>query len=262
MLRLLILITRAAVGLLVCTACTVYTPMQPHAPFIRAKGDGEVSVQVQPTLRPELSVAYSPLNHIVVMGASSWRPPLALTKDKKSDGFRVAQYEVSVGAHQAIGHNWTGMVAAGAGQAYVQRNVSDGPFSFNSDYQSHYGKQFGQISLCHQYKTETWGLGFRMTRVSFQDLSATDRGTGKLTTYVLPSSQQWRYEPFAYVRETFGGPQGHWQLQVSAAFSFCQPNRETAAPDLDEYQFRQQYNRGNALLMGMGMTYLIGRRPE
>ena len=44
--------------LLNCFSCTVYTPMQPHATLIRAKGEGEGSAHLQALGRIEAKVAY------------------------------------------------------------------------------------------------------------------------------------------------------------------------------------------------------------
>lgn len=106
---------------LVTAGCSVYVPMQPHLPVIRARGEGEVLGQTQPTVRPEVTAAYSPLAHVVVLAGGSWRTPLNLGQDGKSDKFSAAQYELGAGTYWRFGPRWLGMATLGTGAAQVRR---------------------------------------------------------------------------------------------------------------------------------------------
>lgn len=245
-------------GLLLATGCTVYAPMQPLAPLIRARGQAEASFQTQGLIRPEGSVAYSPASHLLVAASGMWRPQLPFSQDGKPDGFRVAQLEAGVGTYWLLGPRWLGTATIGAGVAQSRRTVTELGFlyTFSNDYAARYHTHFGQLNLAYLGKDLLVGGGYRLTRVRFTELSAAS-ATG--TAYMLPLDDQLRHEPFAFMRYRLGKPAvpSRWQMQVSAAWSFCRPGRTGPPQPYDETAFRAQYNRGGVLLLGFGVVYSL-----
>ena len=248
-------------SLLVAAGCSVYVPMQPHLPVIRARGAGEVMFQTQPTVRPELTAAYSPLPHVLVLAGGSWRTPLKLGQDGKSDNFGVSQYELGAGTYWNFGSHWTGQATLGIGAAQVRRDVTEAGLvlTFSSFYEARYHKSFGQVGLTHQLGSNCWGMGYRLTQVNFNTLTANDKkGSTSTGFYLLPLQGQWRHEPFAFVRLPLGKltAKGHWLVQGSGALSLCFPSRRLIQP-FDDIKFRSQFNRGNLLLISAGITYRL-----
>lgn len=258
-------ILRCLVGL-PTASCSVYVPMQPHLPVIRAQGAGEFMLQTQPTIRPELTAAYSPLNHVLVLAAGSWRTPLSLGQGGKLDKFGVTQYELGAGTYRNFGSHWPGQATLGIGAAQVRRDVTETRLflAFSSFYEARYRKSFGQLGLTHQQGRDCWGVGYRLTQVNFSELTASDKnGSASAGFYVLPLQQQWRHEPFAFVRLPLGKPtsKGHWLVQGSGALSLCLPGRGSLIQPFNDIKFRSQFNRGNLLLISAGITYrLTGTR--
>ena len=247
-----------------CFSCTVYTPMQPHATLIRAKGEGEASAQLQASGRAEVKAAYSPLNHLLVMAAATGRPSLPTQQDGQQDNFRTLQYELGVGTYLPLNPHWSMQLAAGTGAAHVQRTVSEfGIFlAFSNDYEARYSKNFGQLGFAYQAKETGIGFGYQLTQVAFSQLSAQDR-SGNQTRYELPLDNQLRHELYAFGRYALDGPiaQSRWQLQASTAYSFCVPGRSGSVPDpYSEVAARAQFNRGSSWLASFGIVYVL--RPR
>ena len=161
--------------LLGLSACTVYTPMQPHAPLIQVRGEGEVSLNLQGSLRPELHAAYSPLNHLLVLAGGTWRPSLPTGPDDEQDHYRTRQYEIGLGTYWPLGAHWTATATGGVGAAYVQQTVTEFGLIlvFSNDYEARYRKNFGQVGLVYQNGHAAVGLGYRLTQVRFDELTAT-----------------------------------------------------------------------------------------
>ncbi len=248
---------------LLATGCTVYAPMQPLAPLIRARGQGEASLQTQVLVRPEGSVVYSPANHLLVAASGLWRPQLSLGQDGKPDGFRVAQAEVGMGTYWLLGPRWLGTATLGAGVARAQRTVTEFGilYAFSNDYAARYCTRFGRLQLSHLSKYQLVGGGYRLTRVEFTELTATS-ATG--TVYKLPLDNQLRHELFAFIRYSLGKPTAarRWQLQANTTWSFCLPGRTGPPQPYDETLFRAQYNQGGVLLLGVGAVYQLGCQPK
>ena len=161
--------------------------MQPHALLLRAAGEGEASLQLQASLRPELQVAYSPLNHLMVLASGTWRPSISWPNAEESDNFRTAQYEVGAGTYWPLGPRWLASATLGTGAAQGQRTVTEFGIllAFSNDYAARYRKNFGQLGLSYQNEHAAVGLTYRLTQVSFQSLTATSR-VAPNTVYALP----------------------------------------------------------------------------
>lgn len=245
---------------LLATGCTVYAPMQPQAPVIKERGRGEASLQTQATIRAEGSVAYSPANHVLVMASGGWRPQLAFSQNGEPDGFQMAQLEAGVGAYWMLGPRWLSSATLGAGIAKSRRQVTEFGLSsaFSNDYEARYHKFFGQVNVAYLRKKWIVGMGYRLTQVSFTELTATSHAG---LTYALPLDNQLRHEPFGFIRYQLGRPDApsRWQLQVSTTLSFCLPGRTGPLRDYDEVLFRSQFNRGGVMLLGFGVLYGLGK---
>ena len=245
------------------SACSVYTPLQPHAPLIRARGEGELGLQMEAHLRPTLQAAYSPADHFLLLASGTWRPSLPLGQNDAPDNYRTRQYEIGAGGYWPAGPNWTATATIGTGAAQVQRNVSEsGIFVFNNDYTARYRKNFGQMGFVRQGERSAVGFGYRLVQAQFTELTA-DGYNGIATLLYLPLETQYRHEPYFFLRGTLDGPlaQSRWQFQLGSTLSFCVPGRTGNDGTLDPVAFCAQFNRGSLLLLNAGIMYCLKKRP-
>ncbi|MBT9393411.1 hypothetical protein KLP40_09570 [Hymenobacter sp. NST-14] len=232
----------------------MYTPMQPHAPIIRARGEGETQLDIQLTGRTEVKAAYSPINHILVLGAVTGRPGKGIDQGSKQEKYRTLQYELGIGAYLALGDSWVVQTTIGTGAARTQRTLSEFGIllAFNNDYDARYRKKYGQVGLAYQAPRRSLGLGYRLTQVHFLKLSAQDRQT-PFTRYQLPLDKQLRHEFYLFGRY-YIGENNRWQLQASMAYSATFPGRGLVDPYTEIAQ-RARFNRGASLLTGLGIVF-------
>lgn len=251
--------------LLGLSACTVYTPIQPHAPLIRARGEGEISGHVEASLRPEIQAAYSPVSHFLLLASGTWRPGFPIGQEENPYYFRTSQYEVGAGTYWTLGPRWVATATAGFGAAQVQRRLSEFGIllAFSNDYEAKYRKNYGQLGLAYQAEYAAVSFGYRLVQVKYTALTSTDVGTSN-TVYQLPLDEQFRHEPYVLVRYSLGSPlaQSRWQFQLGSALSFCIPGRTgNGGNPFDPVAFRAQFNQGNMLLLNAGVVYCLKKRP-
>jgi hypothetical protein len=247
--------------LLGCGSCTVYTPMQPHAPLIRAKGEGEVSGQIQASLRPELAAAYSPLPHLLVLGGISARPRMPTPTGNEGfgfeiDRFRTLQYEVGLGGYWPLSSAWTLQLIGGAGDAHVQRHVTEPAIilgGFSADFEARYRKAFGQLGFHYQYGREAIGFGYRMTNVVFRQLDM-QKTCDDYAFYELPLPNQLCHELYFFYRESIGKPsnENRWRVQGAGALSMTPRSGNTLNNDI-----YLAYTQKNSVLLSLGVVYLF-----
>ncbi|MDO7877268.1 hypothetical protein Q5H93_21160 [Hymenobacter sp. ASUV-10] len=255
--RLFTRLLSASSLLLACAACSIYTPMTPHAPIIRAQGEGEVSFQLQGTGRAELQAAYSPCKSLLLLAAATGRPKLFTDSAAidPGDGLRTLQYEVGAGTYFPMGERWSGQLIGGFGAAQVERTVSEfGIFlAFSNNYNARYQKYFGQISFNKQLHRHGMGFGYRLALIDFSELSAQNR-QGDYTLYPLPLDSQLRHELFYSYRRWLGRElaESHWYLQAGGGLSFCLPGRTDPVP-YDDVDFRARFNRGGVVGIGYSL---------
>ncbi|MBD2715881.1 hypothetical protein KBK19_12625 [Microvirga sp. STR05] len=235
------------------SSCTVYTPMQPHAPMVRARGEGEAQLEVQFTGRAEVKAAYSPVKHVLVLGGATARPGIPLGRTSQ-DKFSTLQYEAGLGAYFPLANHWTIQGMAGTGAGSAQRTVSEFGLllAFSNNYDARYHKEYGQLGFTHQAQRISIGFGYRLTQVGFKELSAQDLHE-PFIRYQLPLDKQLRHEPYAFCRHSLG-TQNRWQLQVSTAWSVTVPGRGLVDP-YTEVAHRARFNRGASLLLGAGVIF-------
>lgn len=247
-----------------CFSCTVYTPMQPHAPLIRAKGEGEALLQVQPSLRPELSAAYSPVRNLLLLGGITARPRMPVPKGNgeengmrfEVDNFRTLQYEAGLGGYLPISKSWTAQLIAGVGDAHVQRRVVEPAIIFGgfcADFEARYRKSFGQLGLNYQNQSDAFGFGYRMTNVVFRQLDM-QKCCGDYAFYELPLPNQVRHEVYTFFRSSFNKPlnESRWQFQGACTMSFTPRSHSTLNHDVF-----LEYTQKNSLLVSLGGTYFF-----
>ncbi|MDB5268290.1 MAG: hypothetical protein JWP58_1330 [Hymenobacter sp.] len=249
--------------LLGCFSCTVYTPMQPHAPLIRAKGEGEVVGQVQPSLRPEISAAYSPARKLLVLGSITARPRMPRPKGGEGndfkfevDNFRTLQYEVGLGGYLPLAKSWTVQLIAGAGDAHVRRQVVEPAIifgGFSADFEARYRKVFGQLGFNYQHNHAAIGFGYRMTNVVFRQLDM-QKTCGDYAFYELPLPNQMRHEPYGFFRTSLGKPlnKSCWEFQGAGTVSICPRNRSTSNNDI-----YLDYTQNTSILISLGAVYFF-----
>lgn len=246
-----------------CFSCTVYTPMQPHAPLIRAKGQGEIMGQMQLSLRPELAAAYSPVPHLLVLGGISARPRMPRPTGGggndfrfEIDNFRTLQYEAGLGGYWPLAPAWTLQLIGGAGDARVQRQVVEPAIilgGFSAEFEARYRKAFGQLGFNYEHGREAIGFGYRMTNVVFRQLDM-QKTCGDYAFYELSLPNQVRHEVYGFFRQSIGNPmnQGHWQVQGAGTLSMV-PRSES----LFNNGIYVAYTQKNSVLLSLGVAYLF-----
>jgi len=237
-----------AVVQLSISSCTVYTPLQPTLPSIRNAGELEVRASVQPTLRGDASIAYSPAKHFLVSAAGGLRPQSNMPD---SSLYRASLAEIGLGTYWPLGEYWTLHGLGGFGWGQADRNLSNGfIFASHANMFSRYQTQFLQVGTMLHYRRLKLGLGYRFTRVSFQELRSTNLD--------LPLENQLRHEPFLTARIELGRQAvRHWQLELSTALSVAQRGQSTTADNYTPTESLMNMNRAGAGLLGFGIVYWL-----
>jgi hypothetical protein len=200
--------------LLLAASCTVYAPMQPTISTIHAKGQAEIAGSVQVSGRVEGSVVYSPLPHVLVMGAGTFRPKLG-----DSTFSTTRQGELGLGGYLPLGHGWQLTGLAGYGRATTHRAYVEEPIIWGErrleDYHMRYGKLFGQASLTHEGPRSSFGTVYRLSRISFDQLDYTVAFSPRTA---VPLRSMVRHEALLFGRYGLDA-QHRWQLQGSVGLS-------------------------------------------
>jgi hypothetical protein len=232
------------------TGCTVYTPLQPALPTIRQAGQVELRAAIQPSLRGEASVAYSPIKHVVLTAAGSWRPQLSVYDTSL---YKARRSEVGIGTYWPLNSVWTLSALGGYGWGRTNLRLSEVGiiWNFSTNYFARYQTRFGQFSLSRQLYPFTASFGYRLTRVTFQELRTRD--------YDLPLDPQWRHEPFLSLRVDLGADKTttRWQTELSGAVSLPQSGGVNPQNGYNPVAFRAGLNRRASLLVGVGVLYRI-----
>ncbi|MEJ7660401.1 MAG: hypothetical protein WKG07_12685 [Hymenobacter sp.] len=195
----------------------MYAPMQPVMPLVRQRGQVEAGASAQVTGRAEATVAYSPVQRVVLTAGGTLAPKLG---DRH---FLVTrQYEVGVGLYQPLGPRWLLSGLAGYGQAYCRRGYVDlgilGPGVY-SEYEAAYAKRFGQVGIARVEDDWALSLTYRLVRVNFDYLNDADYGP-------LPLSAMTRHELAFSNRFGLGArPEPRWLLTYAAGLSLASTAR-------------------------------------
>ncbi|GAA4004101.1 hypothetical protein GCM10022408_14730 [Hymenobacter fastidiosus] len=242
--------TPYAAVLLLATGCTVYAPMQPTISTIHQQGQVEIAASVQPNGRVESSVVYSPLPHLLVMGAGTFRP-----KTGDSTFNTTRQWEAGVGGYVPLGHHWqvTGLV--GYGYASTRKAYVEVPIIFGcptlEEYQARYRKTFGQLNLTHEFERGSIGLGYRLSNIHFDQISY---GSGP-ARYPVALQTMTRHEGLLFGRISLD-PAQRWQLQGTMGLSVAADARQ------DETDNPQLYQANRTLLPIPMVSLGVVFRPQ
>ena len=168
--------------------CTIYTPLQPPAPDIRAKGELEASAGARLSTHVEGAATYSPLNHLLVRvaGCGTPLPPAGPTVQ-----FAMAQAEGSLGTYWPLGPRWTagGFAGLGVGRSRLRYPQS----SYTDDYRARFRRPYGEVYL-HWYVSPYVALGsvYRLNQVRYHTFTNAGLPTNVRTVV--------RSEPLVFVR--------------------------------------------------------------
>lgn len=222
------------VGILVSSAalllagCSVYAPLQPAAPSIRQKGQAEVAASAYINGRLEGSVAYSPVNNLLVRVGGGLK-----TGGGDSSYFRIKQAEAGVGTYRDLGNGWIVGGLAGYGAGKSGRRFKDGGFEARWDtvkirsYAAKFQKLHAEVYVV---RDESWletGVGYgasvRLSQVRFT--SFTDQGLP------VPLRQMTRLEPMAFI--SFSNPDAFpWlHVRLTSSLSVSPDERKRSSPD-------------------------------
>ncbi|GAB2790825.1 hypothetical protein HNQ93_003390 [Hymenobacter luteus] len=184
------------------TGCSVYLPLQTSAPLLHDKGEAEVVGSAYLSGRLEGSVAYSPLQHVLVRAAGGLRPD-----NRDSTYSRSRQWEAGAGGYYYIKEQWLigGLLGYGYGQGerrYQKTRLTAAfiiPYPTAGStvaYHSRFHKLFGEAYIAHDAGWTTFGAACRLSQVAFASL--TNHGVP------VPLRRMTRLEPMLFMR--FGGP--------------------------------------------------------
>ena len=227
------------------TGCTVYAPMQPTVSTVREAGQVEISGSSQLNGRLEGGVVLSPVAHVLLAGAGSYRPAVYIGKTY----FSTRQWEAAAGTYWALGPKWLLTGLGGYGYASSGRIWAELLGGTTPDLHARYGKWFGQAGLHHDGQNVGFGLVYRLTELRFDELSY-------YTPYyagIVDMRPLVRHELLFYSRRLLGGgPVGQWHMQTALGVSLAARSRSS-----DDTSNRFEYNRTlfPALLASVGVVF-------
>lgn len=218
----------SSLGLL--ASCSVYAPLQSSAPALREKGQAEIAGSAYLAGRLEGSATYAPARHMLVRAAGGWQPGRS---DSASHHFQIRQLELGAGTYWPLSDQWVVGGLGGYGRGNSSRHFTRGVFESISDtartyrYEARFRKLYGEVFAVYEGEWTTFGLSYRLSRVSFPTL--TNNGVPVNLRYMT------RSEPMVYLRT--GNRQGvlrwlQFQLAVSLAWSPDQLRRNTVGPEI------------------------------
>lgn len=210
------IVTGLAVILVGSSSCSVYVPLQPSAPMLRSKGESEAAANVYLSGRLEGSIAYSPVNHVLVRAAGGLLP-----NNGDSVDFHIRQFELGAGAYWPLSDRWLVGAMGGYGRGQSSRRFTRSsllfdpdPMTIQFDYASRFHKVYGETFVAYESEWATIGAAYRLSQVHFSSL--TNNG--------LPVDlrRMTRSEPMFFLR--FGNrtrflPWGQFQLAISTSSS-------------------------------------------
>ncbi|GAA3939470.1 hypothetical protein [Hymenobacter algoricola] len=244
----------AALSLL-ATSCTVYAPMQPTISTISRQGQVEISGSVQASGRVEGSVVYSPLPHVLVTGAGTFRPRLG-----DSTFNTTRQGELGLGGYLPLGKGWqlTGLAGYGRAsthRAYVEGTLLWGGGQTREEYTMRSGKLFGQTSLTHEGARGAVGAVYRLSKISFDQLDYAAVSYSYYASYPVPLRRMVRHEALVFGRYGLDA-QNRWQLQATVGLSVAGAAEQSTTDD-------RRYSQANHLLLPVPITSLgVVFRPQ
>lgn len=221
------------------TSCTVYVPMQPTVSTIRQAEQVELTASIQPNLRLEAGAMVSPLSHLLLAAAGTYRPRL----ESSSSYFSTRQWEAGGGGYVPLGPKAQLTGLAGGGQGSSERGVETPGFLFAGDfteYRARYRKFFGQLGIGTAGPAvpgrPALGLVYRYTWVSFDELTYVLTPRPSLLPALpeagaVPLAGMGRHELLAYCRANLDRA-GYWQAQLAGGVSgdASHPTADPLAP--------------------------------
>lgn len=217
---------------MVLTSCSIYAPLQPAAPFIRQRGETEVTASSYLSGRVEGSAAYSPLKHVVVRAAGGLK-----TNGTDSLYYRIRQLEAGIGTYRRLGDDWLlgAMVGYGLGKGGA-RYYDDFEKALPDSvplrlYRYSFRKPYVEAYVSHQSRWTVVGASCRFSQVRFA--SFTDRGQP------APLRRMSRLEPSVFLRLGGADVLPWLQGQVVLSLSMAAGGR-THSPDKAVYAMKME----------------------
>ncbi|GAA4372242.1 hypothetical protein [Hymenobacter koreensis] len=230
--------------------------MQPTASGIRAQGEAEYTGTIHANGRLEGSAVYSPLPHVLVNGAATFRPKIGDTTYTAT-----RQWEAGAGTYWALGQHLIVTGMAGVGQANSRRGFLELPGIFSNagvsltDYQARYNKVYGQLGLHYDFRGGSIGANYRLTHLQFQ--SFTYRNSELQMHLPVSMPRMLRHEPMLYGRIDLDRARPRrWQLQGSVGLSYSQGPEQKG----EERIFQQEINRTRMPLISTSVGVVF--RPD
>jgi hypothetical protein len=212
-------------------SCTVYAPMQPTISTVNQAGQVEIAAGMQPNGRTEASVVYSPLPHLLVSAAGTFRPNLG-----DSTFYATRQAEVGLGGYLPLGRGWQLTGLAGYGLATTRRAYVEEPFLWGArtleEYRTRYGKVFGQASLTHEGLRGSVGVVYRLARIHFNQF---DYKAFPYDSYAVPRTSMVRHEALLFGRRSLDAA-GRWQVQATMGLSVATDEQQDTGEDQRVYR--------------------------
>jgi hypothetical protein len=222
--------------------------MQPTMSLVKAVGEAEATVSIQPIGRIEATAAYSPVPHLLLTVGGTVCPKLG------SKRFLVTrQYELGAGGYLPLGSFWLLNAIGGYGQAVNNRGSQDLGFilsSTHNEYNARYNKLFIQAGIAHSGDNQSFGFTYRLTQVRFSTLTDTELGE-------LPLSNMLRHEALFFVRRPIGNS-GQWETQGTIGMSVSSTprrNDKQGAPGYGDAEYQANRTLLPALYTSLGLVY-------
>ncbi|WP_400192185.1 hypothetical protein [Hymenobacter sp. B81] len=221
------------------SGCAVYTPSLPTVPLVQQGGQAEVQASLATFTKPGLSVAYSPLRHVVLTADGSFG-----IRSRSDNPYRTRRQASVGGGFYAVVGQYLHLAALGSyGTAYSA--LRDQGSHDTITYQARYRPVSAQLSISFLGEGASGGLVLRHTWLDVRELRRNGQPvTGLATAY---------FEPTAFVR-TGRGP---WQGQFSLGLPMVDSNAR-----LDLPRRTQRYLATNAVVVGLGVVlrpHLLGQ---
>lgn len=190
-------------------SCTVYSPTVPSTPLVQ-KGQVELVASTRTLLSLDGSVAYSPVNHLLISGEGAIRRGGGNTvvngvKTEFADVHRQAS--LGLGAYQKFGPDHSLYAAAVGGVGVAAVGLHNGLLGNLSEYTANYTRYYGQVYVARCGHFISGGLSLRVNWLTFNRLL--------LDNAPVAPTARFYFEPSFFVRAGKGALQSQFTAGIS-----------------------------------------------
>lgn len=189
--------------------CAIYSPTVPSTPLVQ-KGQMEVVASMRTFLSLDASVAYSPVNHLLISSEGAVRNTggnevVSGVKTRFTDVHR--QVSLGLGAYHEFGPARALYAAAVGGIGVADANVHNGLLGNLSEYKANYTRYYGQVYIAQRGNFVTGGGSLRATWLHYNTLLLDNAPVGPASRFYV--------EPNLFIRAGKGALQTQLTLGIS-----------------------------------------------